>query len=243
MYILQLKMDQPDCPVINACRDSEVMYFSPFWILTEKTLSARTYAAGKDNEVLQNSLEELENQPNVFNLEVLSRSSGKVLLKLKMGETSARSIIIRNGGYIIGPFIVSKGSEIWQIAFDDKNSMEQAIYELDKSPNEFKIMKQMSVRLDTFSKIIAHIEQITTFINALGNLSTDEKMLLNSAIRLGFYEDPRKINLSQLAREYGFTAAGMSKKIRKIEKKVLLSIKPLLEDTLDEENIKNPFNF
>ncbi|MEM2346034.1 MAG: hypothetical protein QXK59_05840 [Archaeoglobaceae archaeon] len=100
MYILQLKMDQPDCPVINACRDSEVLYFSPFWTLTEKTLSARTYAAGKDSEVLQNSLEELEHQPNVFNLEVLSRSSGKVLLKLKMGETSARNIIIRNGGIL-----------------------------------------------------------------------------------------------------------------------------------------------
>lgn len=241
MHILQLKMDQPDCPVINACRDSEVIYFSPFWSLTEKTLSARTYAAGKDSEVLQNSLEELEHQPNIFNLEVLSRSSGKVLLKLKMGETSARNIIIKNGGYIIGPFIVSKGLEIWQIAFDDKSSMEQAIYELDKSPNEFKIMKQMSVRLDTFSKIIAHIEQLTTFINALENLATDEKMLLHSAIRLGFYEDPRKITLSQLAKEYGFTAAGMSKKIRKVEKKLLFSIKPLLEDTL-KEDVKEPFD-
>ncbi|MEM2085805.1 MAG: helix-turn-helix domain-containing protein [Archaeoglobaceae archaeon] len=236
-------MDQPDCPVINACRDSEVLYFSPFWTLTEKTLSARTYAAGKDSEVLQNSLEELEHQPNVFNLEVLSRSSGKVLLKLKMGETSARNIIMRNGGYIIGPFIVSRGLEIWQIAFDNKNSMEQAIYELDKSPNEFKIMKQMSVRLDTFSKIIGHIEEITRFINALENLTTDEKMLLHSAIRLGFYEDPRKITLSQLAREYGFTAAGMSKKIRKVEKKVLLSIKPLLEDSVKERSDQNLFIF
>ncbi|MCS7130557.1 MAG: hypothetical protein NZ872_03960, partial [Archaeoglobaceae archaeon] len=133
----------------------------------------------KDNELLQNSLEELEHQPNIYNLEILSRESGKALLKLMMGETIARSIITRNGGYVVGPFIVNNGWEIWQIAFDNKNNMERAIYELEKSPNEFKILKEVGIRLDTLSKIVDNIEQVTKFISSLENLTIEEKVILH----------------------------------------------------------------
>ncbi|MEM4497108.1 MAG: helix-turn-helix domain-containing protein [Archaeoglobaceae archaeon] len=234
MYIIHLKMDQPDCPVINASRDSEIIYISPFWNFTEKILFARTFVIAKDNDLLQNSLEELENQPNIHNIEVLSRESGRALLKLTMGETIARNIITRNGGFVVGPFIVNSGWEIWQIAFDNKDDMERAVYELEKSPNEFKILKEIGISLEALSKIVNNIEKVTKFFSTLENLSIEEKALLHSAIKLGFYEDPRRITISKLAEEYGFTAAGMSKKIRRIEKKIMSSLQPLLEYAVND---------
>lgn len=241
MYILELKMDQPDCPVIAASREIDITYYSPFWSLNKEVLSARTYVSAIDNETLQTSLQQLELHPNMFKVQILSRTRGRALLKLMLGETSARSIILKNGGYVIGPFIVSNGWEIWQIAFDDKKNMEQAIYELDKSQNEFKILKHITIRLDAFSKIISHIDQISEFIKALENLTEEDRAVLISAIKFGYYDDPKKINLLKLANDYGLTPAGMSKKLRRIEKKIFSSIKPLLERHEHEFEVRKEF--
>jgi len=229
MYIVTVEMKQPDCPFVLTSEDVEVTYFSPFWDFREKNLFGRIYITGKNCEVIQTSIEMLELQPNLLEFELLSRDAKAVLAKIRMGITNAMDIVRKNNGYIVGPFFIRKGWEIWQIGFDKKEYIENTIRDLEMSPNEFKIKNQNNLTIDQFSKVICNASQIAGLINTLENITKEEKDIVNALVAYGFYDDPRKISLSELAKKFGLTAAGMSKKLRKIEKKVIGSVIPLID--------------
>jgi len=220
MYILTLDMKQYDCPFINSSDDLEVSYYMTYWDFQADKLINRGYIFASDNEELQNSIELITKQPKFLKLDVLSREGNIALVRTEIDFTNAMSIIRKNHGYIVGPFFVKNGRELWQVGFDTIQDVNSALSELDKK-NEFEIKNQHKITIEEFSKIMSSLPPLIDLIKALDGLTTTEKMVLQAAVRYGFFDDPKKIHIESLSQRIKLSKGSFSRKLRKAEKKIL----------------------
>jgi len=237
MYLLALDMKQYDCPFIATSEDYDVQYFLTYFDFHgERSLSTRFYMSAADSEELQNSIESLTTHPGLLDFEILSRESDTALLTTAVELTNAMDVIRRNHGYIVGPFFVKNGREIWRIGFDKKAEMENALSELDKH-NEFRIKNHHKLTLEEFSKVIENLPILVDLLNSIENMTLTEKLTLRGAIKLGFYEDPRKASIKDLSGIYRISRAGVSKNIRRAERRIMPVIEKLISAKLKDESV------
>ncbi len=220
MYILTLDMKQYDCPFINSSDDLQVSYYMTYWDFQGNKLINRGYVFAADSEELQNSIELLTKQPKFLKLEVLTREKKAALIRTEIDLTDAMSIIRRNHGYIVGPFFVRKGRELWQVGFDTSQDLNSALSELDKN-NEFEIKNQHKITIEEFSKIMNLLPSLIGLINALEELTTTEKIVLQAAVQYGFYDDPKRMYIEPISQRIKMSKGSFSRKLRKAEKKIL----------------------
>ena len=227
MYILTIDMLQYDCPFVNTSNDLEVSYFGTYWDFKPKFFVVRGFIIARDSEELQNAINALQTQSKFHKLDILSRDENIALAKAEIDYTNAMTTIRKNGGYIVGPFYVKKGSELWQVGFDTKKEVERTLYELEKN-NQFAVKNQSKITVEELSKVFGHYSILADLMRAIEGLTPTEKAVLSAAIKRGFYENPRRVNVTKLAKEFGISKAGVSKNIRRAEKKILEHIGKIL---------------
>ncbi|AIY89232.1 helix-turn-helix domain-containing protein [Geoglobus acetivorans] len=227
MYVLTIDMLQYDCPFVNTSDDLDVFYFGTYWDFSPSSFIIRGYIISKDSDELQNAIQALQTQPKFHRLDFLSKERNKASVRVEIDYTDAMKAIRKNRGYIVGPFHVKNGSELWQVGFDTKADVENALRDLEEN-NQFVIKNQNRITVEDFSRIISYSSVLADLMRAIDELTLTEKSILKAAIRHGFYEDPRKINITKLARKFGISKAGISKNIRRAEKKVLSHIERII---------------
>ncbi len=219
MYIITLDMEQYDCPFINTSDDLEVSYYMTYWDFKNLKLVNRGYIFASSGEELQHSLDELMSQPKFLELEILEKDRSTALVKTTIEFTDAMQVIRKNHGYIVGPFFVRKGKEIWQIGFDRKEDLDNALSELSKN-NNFVILKENHMTIVEFSKIMKVLPSLAKFVSSLEKLTIQERILIEAAIKYGFLDDPRNTNLGELAKNLHISKGSLSKKLRRLTKKI-----------------------
>jgi len=101
------------------------------------------------------------------------------------------------------------GTEIWEMACWDKKPLMEI---LERLPDEFQI-KLKSITEEKLDEI---------FLPSISpNLSEKQKEIINLAVKKGYYDFPRKINLDGLASELGLAKATVQQHLRIAEKKVV----------------------
>jgi len=101
------------------------------------------------------------------------------------------------------------GTEIWEMACWDKKPLMEI---LERLPDEFQI-KLKSITEEKLDEI---------FLPSISpNLSEKQKEIINLAVKKGYYDFPRKINLDGLASELGLAKATVQQHLRVAEKKVV----------------------
>jgi len=229
VYIITLDMEQYDCPFINTSDDLEVSYYMTYWDFKDSKLVNRGYIFASSDEELQRSLEMLSRQPKFLELEVLERKKNMALVRTTIDFTDAMNAIRRNHGYIVGPFFVRKGKEIWHIGFDRKEDLENALCELSKK-NNFIILKQTHLTIVDFSKVMEILPSLAKFVSSLEKFTFEERLIIEAALKHGFLEDPRNINLEELAKNLYISKSALSKKFRKVTKKIFQETYELLKN-------------
>lgn len=223
MYVLTIDILQYDCPFVITSEDLEVSYFGTYWDFGRDSFIVRGYIIAKDPEELQNAIFSLQSQPKFHRIDILSREGDKATVRVEIDYTDAMKAIRGNGGYIVGPFHVKSGSELWQVGFDTKSDVENALSDLEKN-NQFVVRNHNRITVEDLSRIIGYSSILADLIKAIDSLTQTEKAILSAAIRHGFYDDPRKVNVTRLAKEFGISKAGISKNIRRAERKILTHI-------------------
>lgn len=227
MYILTIDILQYDCPFVITSDDLDVSYFGTYWDFGKDSFIVRGYIIAKDSDELQNAISSLKGKPKFHRIDVLSREGNKATVKVEIDYTDAMRAIRGNGGYIVGPFHVKNGSELWQVGFDTRDDVERALAELENN-NQFVVKNQNRITVEDLSRIIGHSSVLADLIRAIDGLTQTERSILKAAIKQGFYEDPRKVNVTKLAKEFGISKAGISKNIRRAERKILRHIGRIL---------------
>ena len=220
VYLIVLDMIQPDCPFILSSEKIEVSYYMTFWDFTDKLLLNRGYVHASSADEVDFALKEIKREPNFVDLKVLEKERNKAMIKTIIHFTEAMDIIRRNGGYIVGPFFIRKGREIWHIGFDDKTSMENALSELEKN-HEFYIRKEHYINPEDLSLVLSNIPLVVNLINSVKNLDLVERQILEFAIELGYFCEPKKIKIEELSSYLNLSTGYISRKLRSGVKKVL----------------------
>lgn len=231
VYILVIDMIQPDCPFILSSENLNGCYYMIFWDFQKNFLINRGYIYSTDANNLHEALEELLKKPNFVDLKILEKQKNTAIIKTVIKFTEAMSIIRKNGGYIIGLFFIRRGREIWNIGFDDRNSLEKTLSELEKN-HEFQVKKDNYVDVKDLSLVLSNLNQIIEFVRSIKNLSSFELQLVEFAIKLGFYCDPKKININDFSSYFDLSKGYISKKLRRCVGKILeevLKLKKSLE--------------
>lgn len=220
VYLIVLDMIQPDCPFILSSEKTEVAYYMTFWDFNDKLLLNRGYIHASNPDDLDLALKEIKEEPNFVDLKVLEKMENRAMIKTTIKFTEAMDIIRRNGGYIVGPFFIRRGREIWHVGFDDQKSLEIALSELEKH-HEFYIKKDTYINAEDLSLVLSNISLIVNLINSLKNLDQVERQILEFAIELGYFCDPKKIKLDDLSSYLNFSKGYISRKLRGAVKKIL----------------------
>lgn len=231
-------MKQYDCPFICSSENLEVSYYMTYWDFQDKKLINRGYIFAADSEELQNSIEGLQKHAKFVDIEVLARENNTALVKTEIQLTNAMSVIRKNHGYIVGPFYVRNGREVWQVGFDTSADVENALSELSKK-NEFNVIGMQKITIEDFSKVVSALPLIIELINKIEGLSATEKTALKAAIKYGFYEDPKKIKIDELSSLLGVSKGCLSRKLRRVEEKILSMACKIIE----ERDVYDKLNF
>ncbi len=236
-YIV-LEMEQYDCPYVLTSDDVGSMIYVFQWsILENRGLDTRGVIIANDPEELTNTIFELKSQKYMRDLNILSRRGPEAIFRGIIGLTNAMSIISKYG-FIMGPFYISRGREIWRVGFDNKELASHALSELDKK-NEFRIIQDESINIESaglFTGMIPRIEHYWKIENLKNKLTPTEKAVLRLAYELGYFDVPKKVDTETISKLLDVSKAAFSKTIRKAEKKIIESILEIISPGKEDFN-------
>ncbi len=236
MEIVKLWIHQSDCPFILTSEDFEVKYCHNLIDINNKTTVKRGYIAAKDPEELQNCLNTLLSKDKILKYLIYERCEKCISMRMDLNFTHAMETLIKNGGYIVGPFIAEKGKETWQIGFDDRNSMENFLDDLFPV-DDYTILNHYTLpAVDEMSEILENLDDLIALINTLAKLTPTEKETLIKAIKGGYYEQPKKIDLSELSDVFGTSKVAIYKNLKRAEHKVMEALVKLLLNMSSKES-------
>ena len=110
--------------------------------------------------------------------------------------------ILKNKCFLFNKVPLVDGWEIWTIAAPKKTAIKHAFDDIEKL-GEFKLLHIKKSTFDGF------------------NLSNKQEKILKLAIDLGYYNWPKKISISELAKKLNLSKVTIAEHLRKAEIKVI----------------------
>lgn len=234
MKSVQLDMRQYDCPYIETTFDHDVTFYATQWDFKHdrRSLETRMLMASDTETGVERAIGSLRESEHLRSVELLSKEGGVAELRSTIDETDAMRTILDNDGYIVGPFVIDDGSEVWNVGFDRAEDTDRALSELDRN-NEFSIESESTIDIVDYYDIANNMEALRDIIVGLRDLTETEARTLEAAVSHGYFETPRDATLDDIADEFDISKNGASKNLRRSQRKVLDRVETLI-DSLEE---------
>ncbi|WP_185715470.1 helix-turn-helix domain-containing protein [Halocatena pleomorpha] len=222
MISVTMDMIQYDCPYIDVTDDIDVSFHTMHWDFNtaQEELETRILITGADRGALTNGFEALQRHNGMMGFELLSRRGETAVIKSSIGQTNAMGTIRKHDGYITGPFQIRGGSERWSVGFDTDVAADAALSDLS-TKNDFKIETRNDTSFEEYLDVIQHIDAAKGFLDVCRELSDTERQTLEVAVERGYFRTPRDATLETLTDVFDISKTGVSKNLRRAERKVL----------------------
>ncbi|MEI6731741.1 MAG: helix-turn-helix domain-containing protein [archaeon] len=115
--------------------------------------------------------------------------------------------------YHPAPVLIEKGTEVWSIASWDRTKLEKLMKEIEKWKDKFPRFELLSLARMNLNDVY--------FPKIKPHLPERQQRAFDLALKRGYYTWPRKIDLSDLAKEMGISIATVQEHLRKAEAKLL----------------------
>ncbi len=219
-----IKMWQPDCPVISISEkfDNIGVYVIDSRVIDEERLYVQMVVLHRNRDI--HEIIDTFKKLNVKKVGVLWRSKDTSALELVCKPTHAIKCIWDKPLAILRPLFTQEGLEDWFLL--SVNSKQEAeILSTLKEYNDVKICKSTRVRPEDIVMLAKLMNpflllDLTSIVNEYALTKTQNKVLL-TAISKGYYEYPRKVNLTELASMLKVSKSAIAKDLRRAEKKIL----------------------
>lgn len=237
MISLQMDMIQYDCPYIDTTVENDVSFYTRQWDFDNEReeLETRIVVDGDDRGAVNNGLATLRDHPNMRGYDIIRRNGDVALIRSRIDQTDAMSVIRDHGGYISGPFEITEGSEIWNIGFDRESVVEGTLSALERN-NDFTVESRESIALEDYYELMRNVGPATSLLDGCRELSATERKTLRAAVADGYFETPRGVTLSTLADVFDVSKMAVSKNLRRGERKLLGRVMDAVEEMdIDEK--------
>lgn len=145
--------------------------------------------------------------PSIFEFVVLNKLDNQAKINIKTKNPFLLFSVIKCGGIIDFPIEVREKFLIGTI-ISTRNQLDK-ILDLYKTFNIEYLILEISNTPEDFEE-------------RANNLSFEESKILNTAVKFGFFEVPRKISLEEISNILGKSKSGTSELLRKIIKKKII---------------------
>ena len=152
-------------------------------------------------------IKKLKVHPSIFEFNVLNKKENQAKINIKTANPYLLFTVIKCGGIVDFPIKVRDNYILWTIT-STRNQLDNILTKYDELKIDYSILQ--------FSNTPANFEE-----EAKG-LSFEESKILDTAIKSGFFEVPRKITLEELANNLGKSKSWTSELIRRIIKKKII---------------------
>lgn len=236
MIDLNIDMKQYDCPFIDTTDDVDVAFSAVQWQLDTRSenLEVRLIAKADDRDAIEDGLQTLRDHRNMEDIQLLSKRNDVARISTVMQQTSAMKTIQRNGGYITGPFQIEAGRERWHVGFDDGETADRTLSELERN-NDLKVEARDEFETTTLFDLLENSGSIRHLLDGCRALTDTEQKTLNAAANKGYYQTPRETTLSELADYFDISKTAVSMNLRRGERKVLEAAMSALTDIEQQE--------
>lgn len=147
-------------------------------------------------------VEALRNSPDIVKVEAIVPPKGRILATLQVRDCNACQSLANSECFLTEAQAEGKGGLVWHVMTDRRPAVEELVKELKE--------KRIDVEL-----LSIHTAE------ARGMLTDRQQEVISLAYNLGYFEFPKKINLTHLAKKLGIAKSTLSEILRTGEAKVL----------------------
>lgn len=220
-----MEMEQQDCPFIDTSDEYEVSFSSFQWDfdVADRELEVRMIVEAEEKAALDEALGALQNHRNMYSCRLHKRQGETAHIRTKINETNAMETIRAHNGYVTGPFYIEGGSEVWHVGFDSERSADDTLSDLDRN-NDYVVLSRRENELAEMQELIEKRDAAIPLLQGCQNLTTVERETITTALEAGYFQSPRETTLSSLADEFDISKPGVSKNLRRSQRKMVESI-------------------
>lgn len=220
MYSVTIQKEPHYCPFSDVTMNCDVRLVHSCVQFNGSSENVWTHISSNEKEDLQKSILKLRSHPKIAKLEIVNLTKNFASVKVNVRSTKTIAPIILNGGYIVTPVLALDGKEFWRAIFSTKSQLNKAMNGIMKNYS-LKIVEVLELDPLVFFSLIQNFEYVLSIINTINDLTKKEKQLLMTAIKKGFYDEPKRINTIELANLFGVSKVAISRRIRRLERKLL----------------------
>lgn len=143
----------------------------------------------------------LEGNPDVLRVEAEIPPKGRVLATLQVKDCQACHALAESECFLTDATAMEGGGLVWDIIAPDRSTVEDLMESLDGGP-QAELLSVRSVKMK-------------------GMLTYRQEEVISLAYTLGYFEFPKKISLTSLAKKLGVAKSTLSEILRTGEAKVL----------------------
>ncbi len=152
-------------------------------------------------------IEDIKDNPSVLGFSVLEKSEKQAKINIRTKDPYLLYAIIKNGILIDFPVRLSEGVAIWKLVATRKK-INDLLLQFEEKGINFSLLRIMNSDY--------------SIDDNENKLNLEESQVIRKAIKLGFFDIPRRISLEELANELGKSKSALSVRLRKIIKKKVL---------------------
>ncbi|ACP56186.1 helix-turn-helix domain-containing protein [Saccharolobus islandicus] len=193
---------------------AEVKYLFP--LITKNSIFeiAEIYSDDKNelSEFISTINRRYDNNIKVANIDRPRSSKVALLYYFKNFDNSVTRVMIENNA-VITNLSISNGIEEWYAYFFGEE--EEILSNISHG------LKKIDVKVENIDIEKTKVNDIKNDLAIINSLTPTEREILTTAIRLGFFEYPKKVRLEELAEMFGVTKVTLDRHIRNGLRKIL----------------------
>jgi len=219
---------QPDCIFIyTSDRVDGSIEILPFKKICPGYGRTKCIIKTADKRELEKAIQVMNSYPELKSLNIIYKKDDLAEISLVTNITELYDRIRDYGGFILGTMSVEGGNEKWLVTFDDLDSRKVAIDFL-KDMEDVELSYTLDISPEFFCWLFKSYESLISFFETIKGLRESQIKLLKEILEEGYYDWPRKVNITDISSRSNVSKAAISRKIRNIERSILTSISKLL---------------
>lgn len=179
---------------------------------------------------IKNYLEILKKHPQVKSLKpIFTKGDTSVVLFVVNADGTLHKAVFDSKCILAEPTLTADGLDFVTIIAPSQKNINQLFENFDES-YDAKILKKRSIKEEDLKNLNSFVTSgFFKFKSISEQLTPRQKEVFELACKSGYYSIPRKITLTELAKELKISESAVSKHLRLVEQRVLPTLKEVLE--------------
>ena len=156
----------------------------------------------ENEEDLPKVIEQVRNNPNIFNVDISAIDRGKVLAVFSTNQCMVCRLLAGTECFLTNSS-TKNGKMMWTMLVTEKKALQELIKSLEELQAAPKLVK-------------------LTDITGANELTQRQEQITRMAFERGYFDFPRKIGLRELAKVFGISTSTLSEILRKGQRRIMM---------------------